>query len=81
MKVDVLLFTSLRDLAKSDRISVDVGEDATVGDLLVSICNQYPELEDRVAISRVAVDDRFSCSEDQIPAGSELALIPPVSGG
>ena len=81
MKVDVLLFASLRDLAKSDRISVDVAENATVGDLLVSISSQYPELKDRVAISRVAVDDRFSCSEDQIPAGSELALIPPVSGG
>ena len=81
MKVDVLLFASLRDLAKSDRISVDVAENATVGDLLVSISSQYPELKDRVAISRVAVDDRFSCSEDQISAESELALIPPVSGG
>ncbi len=81
MKVEVLLFASLRDLAQSDRISVELAEDATVADLLVSISTQYPLLEDRVALSRVAVNDRFSCSEDPIPPGSELALIPPVSGG
>ncbi|MGE4602094.1 MAG: MoaD/ThiS family protein [Planctomycetota bacterium] len=81
MKVEVLLFASLRDLAQSDRISVELAEDATVADLLISISTQYPLLEDRVALSRVAVNDRFSRSEDPIPSGSELALIPPVSGG
>ena len=81
MKVEVLLFASLRDLAQSDRISVELAEDATVADLLISISTQYPLLEDRVALSRVPVNDRFSRSEDPIPSGSELALIPPVSGG
>ena len=81
MKVEVLLFASLRDLAQSDRISVELAEDATVADLLISISTQYPLLEDRVALRRVAVNDRFSRSEDPIPSGSELALIPPVSGG
>lgn len=81
MKVQVLLFASLRDLAGTDRITVELAENATVRDLLISISSQHPILEDRVSHTRVAVDDRFSVPEDRITPESELALIPPVSGG
>ena len=81
MKVEVFLFASLRDLAETDRITVELVENASVNDLLCSISSQHPVLKDRVPLARVAIDDRFSAGDDPIPPGSELALIPPVSGG
>ena len=81
MKVKVLLFASLRDLAEADRITVELAENASVTDLLDSIAQQHPLLKERVAMTRVAIEDRFCTGEDPIPPGSELALIPPVSGG
>ncbi|MEC9476341.1 MAG: MoaD/ThiS family protein [Planctomycetota bacterium] len=81
MKVEVLLFASLRDLTGADRLTVELGENASVTDLLDSIADQHPFLKERVALTRVAIDDRFAAAEDLIPPESELALIPPVSGG
>ncbi|MBT7130416.1 MAG: MoaD/ThiS family protein [Planctomycetes bacterium] len=81
MQIEVLLFASLRDLAQSDSIAVELPADASVSDLVEAISEQFPPLADRLPNTRVAVDDRFCSPEDRISAGSEVALIPPVSGG
>lgn len=81
MKVEVLLFASLRDLAEADRITVELAEDAKVTDLIACIGDQHPALKDGASLARIAIDDRFSNSDDPILPGAELALIPPVSGG
>ncbi|MGE4620370.1 MAG: MoaD/ThiS family protein [Planctomycetota bacterium] len=81
MKTEVLLFASLKDLARADRISVELADHACVSDLLASISSQHPILEERLSLTRVAIDDRFAAPEDLIPPGAEIALIPPVSGG
>ncbi|MDE0959955.1 MAG: MoaD/ThiS family protein [Planctomycetota bacterium] len=81
MQIEVLLFASLKDLAQSDRITVDLAADSSVSDLVDAISDQHPILAERLPITRVAVDDKFCSPEDLIPAGAEVALIPPVSGG
>jgi molybdopterin synthase catalytic subunit len=81
MQIEVLLFASLKDLAQADRIAVELPEEALVSDLFEAISEQFPPLADRLPNTRVAVDDRFCSPDDRISAGSEVALIPPVSGG
>jgi molybdopterin converting factor subunit 1 len=81
MKIKVLLFASLRDLVGSEKLEVELKEGASVKDLIGAITAEYPALGERLASTRVAVDDRFSTESDPISANSEVALIPPVSGG
>ena len=81
MKIKVLLFALLRDLVGSEKIEVELNEGASVKDLIGDIVAEYRAHGERLDSTRVAVDDRFSTESDPISANSEVALIPPVSGG
>jgi molybdopterin converting factor subunit 1 len=75
----VLLFARARDLLGIDRVEID--EAATVGDLRRLLTQQYPKLAGLAAISAFAVNNEFASDTTPIPAGAEVALLPPVSGG
>lgn len=79
-KQPVLLFASLRDRAGQSAIDVQFSG-GTVAELRDAIAAQYPVLSDGLATSRIAVDHEFREDGDAIPAGAEVAVIPPVSGG
>ncbi len=76
-----MLFASLRDLAGCDQIEVELPDGSSIEDLVAAIAVQHPDLADRLASTRVAMNERFSTAEEVIESGAELALIPPVSGG
>ncbi|MFM8324964.1 MAG: MoaD/ThiS family protein [Pirellulaceae bacterium] len=40
-----------------------------------------PQLDRWLAVSRLAVDRCFVADEDRIESATEIAVIPPVSGG
>ncbi|HXH00763.1 MAG TPA: molybdopterin converting factor subunit 1 [Xanthomonadaceae bacterium] len=77
--VTVLYFASLRDTAGIAREQVEASA-ASLGDLYETLCRRHAfELpRDRL---RVAVDGEFADWSDGVRVGSEVALIPPVSGG
>lgn len=79
--VTVLLFAGLREAARAETVTVELPEGSTAGDLLEAVAAQIPALAGRVHASRVAVDHAFANAGDTIDGATELALIPPVSGG
>ena len=81
MLVSVQLFAAARDRAGRSSIQVELPEAATVKDLRSRLCEDYGQLNDIVPRAMVAVDTEYARDEQQIRAGSEVALIPPVSGG
>lgn len=78
-RVTVLYFASLRDAAGGPSEVVDSGDDDLRG--------LYETLRARHGFAlpvdrlRVAVDGAFAHWDDGVVAGSEVAFIPPVSGG
>ena len=78
MSVTVLYFASLRDAARCDREQLPVPG---------SLRGLYDELRARHGFAlpaerlRVAVDGAFVDWDAPVRAGSEIAFIPPVSGG
>ena len=78
-QVTVLYFASLRDAAGTASEIVDAGES--------DLRTLYEALRARHGFSlpvdrlRVAVDGAFAHWDDALSAGSEVAFIPPVSGG
>jgi molybdopterin converting factor subunit 1 len=81
MRVRVRLFARVRDLAGADTMTVDVPDDATVGDLRARLVAELPALAGLLPRCAVAVDQEFAGDEARLREGAEVALLPPVSGG
>jgi molybdopterin converting factor subunit 1 len=79
--VQVLLFARARDLAGTDRVDLRLSAGTTVGQLRRRLVEEQPELAGMVALSALAVNNEFVDDASELPAGAEVALIPPVSGG
>lgn len=79
--IDVLLFAGLREIARSETVSVEIGSDATAGDLLGLLAQQHPALAPRLPPCRVAIDQAFVTADHPLAGAREVAVIPPVSGG
>ncbi|HEY4232728.1 MAG TPA: MoaD/ThiS family protein [Lacipirellulaceae bacterium] len=81
MTVRVKLFAVAKQLAGRGEVAVEVATGATVADVERALIAAVPALADVVAHARWAVDAEFAKTETGVAAQSEVALIPPVSGG
>jgi molybdopterin synthase catalytic subunit len=84
MQCEVRLFAGVAEAAGRDRVIVELpGCNGTAsGHALISaLAEQYPELTPLLPRCRLAVAGRFAEPDAIIEASSEVALIPPVSGG
>lgn len=79
--IHVLLFAGLREIARAQTLPVEIDDDATVGDLLAALGRQHPALAPRLGPCRVALDHAFVDARAPVRGASEVAVIPPVSGG
>lgn len=80
-EVEIRLFASLRDLAGTETIRVSLERDATAGDLLTRAGLLYPDLAPALRSVVVAVDRRIVSLSEPVGSLSEIAFLPPVSGG
>ena len=80
MNLDVLLFASYADALGAPRVTVEVGADPTVRDVLDGI-RRLPGASRLPATPLVAVNHRFARAHERVRAGDEVAIIPPVAGG
>lgn len=81
MQLEIQLFAGVRDAVQQERVSVEVPEGARVADVRDVLVRRFPNSEQLIAASRVAVDQAYVADSDLILPGREIALIPPVSGG
>jgi MoaE-MoaD fusion protein len=80
MRVSVRLFAGLRERAGTDRLEVELPEDARVADVLAAMARTpVGALRDRECV--VAVNREYARADAPVSAGDEIALVPPVSGG
>ena len=80
MSITVLLFASYADAFGTRSLCVELGDDATVADLLTDVARRPGG---RVLPERplVAVNQRYALPATRLSPGDEVALIPPVAGG
>jgi molybdopterin converting factor small subunit len=81
MTVRVKLFAVAKQLVGADEVVVEVASPATLGNVQSAVTSACPQLNDIVRHSRWAVDAEFAGIDRAINESSEIALIPPVSGG
>ena len=81
MRVRVLFFGVLKELAGKPCDTLDLPEDARVRDLLSSLESKIPRMKDAMASLAVAVNQQYAAAERELKSDDEVALLPPVSGG
>lgn len=81
MRVRVLYFSQLREIAGAAEETVDLAEGARVADLLVQLYRLHPALEkwDRQILVGAGVE--FVEREAALQPNDEIAIMPPVQGG
>jgi len=77
----VLYFAAARERVGLPRESLELPPGARVSDVLRLLSVRHPGLAPLLPHLRVAVNQEFSEVDAEVPAGAELALIPPVAGG
>jgi molybdopterin synthase sulfur carrier subunit len=79
--MEILLFGITRDITGKAKLTIPAGEHLqTVGDLKIWLGQQYPAMQQLSSLA-VAVDSEYAHDNLAISSESEIALIPPVSGG
>lgn len=81
MRVELRLFAVARQRTGLASIGLDLPDGATVADLRRALIAARPDLAPLVPSLLFAVDSEYADDDHPIPPGSELAAIPPVSGG
>jgi molybdopterin synthase catalytic subunit len=81
MTVRILFFAQAREKAGTSRLDLDLPEGSRVSDVLALVQSRVPALEALAAHLAVAVNGEVRGPGTPVPAGAEVALLPPVSGG
>ena len=81
MRVRVLFFGVLKDLAGKSSDEIELREGASVRDVLAHYGSQIPGMRESLASLAVAVNQQYAGMETVLKGDDEVALLPPVSGG
>ena len=81
MKVRLLFFAVLRDIAGSDERELALAEGTTAGEVWESLRRSYAKLAEYTQPPMVAINESYAAADAVLRDGDELAFIPPVAGG
>jgi molybdopterin converting factor subunit 1 len=81
MKVRLLFFAVLRDIAGADARDLVLADGTTARDVWQSLRTELPKLAEYVQPPMIAVNETYAEPETVLREGDELAFIPPVAGG
>lgn len=81
MKTEVRLFASARQLAQTERVTLDLPAGSTAAEIRAALAAAVPALRPLLPHMLVAVNNQYINDAAPIPPEAEIAFIPPVSGG
>jgi len=81
VSVQALFFAAYRDLLGTGRLTVELPEGATVGDLVRTLRDRGAPWSALPVEPAVAVNRAYATPGEALRAGDEVAFIPPVAGG
>jgi MoaE-MoaD fusion protein len=79
--VKLLFFATFKEKAGVPQAELDLPENALVADLKKRIVERFPQMAPLIDHALVSVNQNYAFDDDPVPAGAEVALFPPVSGG
>lgn len=82
MQVQVLLFATLKDLAGTGSLQLEVpGESMSLADFRAALVSRFPVMEPNLKVALAAINEEFAFPADTVKHQDTVAFFPPVSGG
>ena len=81
MKIQLLAFASAGDAVGASETAIEIPADLDVAGLRAELGRRYPSLGPLWPRLAVGVDGTIARDDVKLREGSEVALLPPVSGG
>jgi molybdopterin converting factor subunit 1 len=81
MRVTILLFARLREIAGGNRIERDVADGATAADVWQGLAAEFPEMARYTTAVSAAINEEYARMGAPVRDRDEVAFLPPVSGG
>ncbi len=81
MQIRVLFFGMLKDVTGTTGESIDLPENATLGDVVRHYQERRPRFHELAGCCAMAVNQEYAGLRAKLKAGDEVAFLPPVSGG
>lgn len=81
MKIRLLAFASAGDALGTGETEIELPAGSRIADLKTVLDRDHPALAPLWPRLAIAIDGRIARSDQEIPDGAEVALLPPVSGG
>lgn len=81
MRVRVLFFGVLREMAGKSAEDLEIADGSSVRDVIACYESEIPRLKQSLASLALAVNQNYAGPETKLKDKDELALLPPVSGG
>jgi molybdopterin synthase catalytic subunit len=81
VRIRVLFFGSLRDVAGAREDSLEMPSGAALSAVFEHYSARFPRLKDMAASVVLALNQEFSSPSSLLKEGDEVAFLPPVSGG
>lgn len=80
MEVNILAFGIAKEIIGAPSLRLTLIDNLTIGELKKELENRYQPLA-ALSSFMLAVNDEYGETDDELKAGDEIAIIPPVSGG
>ena len=81
MQIRLKLFAVARDLAGRSELELELPHGADVAALRAALACKVPAFVPLLPHMQVAIDSRYATEDEPVGPQSEVAIIPPVSGG
>ena len=81
MRVTVMLFARLRDIAGAAEMPREVSNGATIGTVWRELAGEFPGLSAYERSMSSALNADYARMDAEVHEGDEIAFLPPVSGG
>ena len=81
MKVRIKLFAAARELVGCNELELEVDDPAMIADIRCALERAHPELQTIMRHALWAIDAEYADEQTLVSQHSDIALIPPVSGG
>ena len=81
MMIKIRLFAAAKQFAGTDVVEIPANQPISVATLSDKLIEQHSELASLMPFVRFAIDSEYVDSKTLVDPGTEVAVIPPVSGG
>jgi molybdopterin converting factor subunit 1 len=81
MRIRILFFASLADIAGTREVNLDAAGFTDIKSIFDKFAREFPLLEKYRSSVLCAVNTEFAKPESPVHDGDEIAFFPPVSGG